>query len=216
MKIQKPKLPEKLLEVFDFVEMLQEAKENEMEIEEKHIKGAYLVEEDITGVRFSNVLFENVRFMECNFEKCTFIDVVFKNSDLSNSNLSQTYFNRCQFVIDKVLGAKFNEAVMKDVFITESNFEYANFNGVKLNVAKFTNSNFESANLTDCKLKNLTCEKVEFINTSFFKTPLKGIDFTNSTITGMVVSNDGVELKGAIVDLYQAAELAKLFGIVIK
>ena len=68
----------------------------------------------------------------------------------------------------------------------------------------------------ECKLKNIICEKVEFKNTNFFRTPLKGIDFTKSTLTGIVVSSEGTELKGAIMDLYQAAEFAKLFEIIIK
>jgi uncharacterized protein YjbI with pentapeptide repeats len=216
MKIQKPKILKESPEIYDFMEVLQEARENETEIEEMHIKSSYLVGEDMTGLRCCNVLFENVRFMECKFQKCSFIDVIFKNCDLSNCDMSQGYFNRCEFITDKAIGIKLNEAIMKDVGIIESNLEYANLTGVTMNVVELVNSNFTSASIAECKLKNLICSQTEFINTNFFKTPLKGIDFTNCTITGMIVSNEGTELKGAIVDLYQAAELAKLFGIIIR
>ena len=40
------------------------------------------------------------------------------------------------------------------------------------------------------------------------------IDFTRSHIDGMIVS--GGELKGAIVSAYQASELAKLLGLIVK
>ncbi|MCI9076787.1 MAG: hypothetical protein HFH10_13590 [Dorea sp.] len=42
------------------------------------------------------------------------------------------------------------------------------------------------------------------------------MDFSDSVITELLLSDDSRELKGAIVDLYQAAELAKRLGIIIK
>lgn len=219
MKIQKPSRMNELVQVSDreeILRILQMAKQEEREIEELCIKGCLLVGEDISGIRFHNVMFENVRFNECNFYKGSFIDVVFTNCDLSNCNLKEGYFNRCEFIYDKALGAKFGLSIFKDVSIKECNFEYVDLNGASINVAEFKESNFKNASLTECKIKNLTCDKTEFVQTNFFKTPLKGIDFTNSVITGMIVSDTGQELRGAKVDLYQAAELAKLFGVIIK
>jgi uncharacterized protein YjbI with pentapeptide repeats len=216
MKIQKPKLLPQLPEVYDFMEVLGEAKQNETEIEEMHFKGACCIGEDISETRFSNILLENCRFNECSFKKSSFVDVVFKNCDFSNCDMSQAYFNRCEFRMNKALGAKFVESILKDVAIYESNFSYVNFDKTKIDVAEMKECNLESANLTECKIKGLECDGVKFISTNFFKTPLKGIDFTKSTITGMVVSAEGTELRGAIVDLYQAAELAKLFGVIIR
>ena len=50
----------------------------------------------------------------------------------------------------------------------------------------------------------------------FFKTMLKGMNFTTCSIQGLVLSDECRELKGAVVDLYQAAELAKYLGVVVK
>ncbi len=219
MKIQKPSSMNELVQISDIEEILRLlllAKQEEREIEELLIKGCFLIDEDISGIRFHNVMFENVRFNECNFYKCSFIDVVFVNCDLSNCNLKEGYFNRCEFINDKALGAKFGLSIFKDVSIKESNFEYADLNGASINVAELIESNLKNASLSECKLKNLVTDKTEFVQTNFFKTPLKGIDFTNSTITGMIVSDTGQELRGAKVDFYQAAELAKLFGVIIK
>lgn len=216
MKIQKPKMVKELPEIEEYLEVIKNAKENETEIEQLHIKNALLIGEDLTGLRFSNVVFERVRFEGCNFQKCSFVDVIFKNCDLSNSNISQGYFNRCEFITDKAIGIKLNEAIMKDVSITESNFEFANLTGVNMNAVAIVNANFKNASFMESKLKNMVCETVEFNQANFFKTPLKGIDFTKSTILGIVVSSEGTELKGAVMDLYQAAEIAKMFGIIIK
>lgn len=219
MKIQKPSRMNELLQISDLEEILktlQLAKQEEKEIEELHMKGCLVVGEDISGNRFHNVIFENVRFNECNFHKCTFVDVVFTNCDLSNCDFGEGYFNRCEFINDKALGAKFGLSIFKDVSIKESNFELADLSGANINVAEFTGSNFKNASLSECRLKSLICDKVEFVQTNFFKTPLKGMDFANSTITDMIVSDTAVELRGAKMDLYQAAELVRLFGVIIK
>ena len=47
-----------------------------------------------------------------------------------------------------------------------------------------------------------------------YRTNLKDIDFTTCDITGLVVMPQ--DLNGAIVDEYQAVELSKLLGIVVK
>ena len=42
------------------------------------------------------------------------------------------------------------------------------------------------------------------------------MDFSDSDISDLVLSDDCSELKGAVVDLYQAAELSRRMGLVIK
>ena len=63
-----------------------------------------------------------------------------------------------------------------------------------------------------CSLKQMKLDQSQFINTEFFKTPLKDLDFTTCILEGISVSTEGNELKGALVNVYQAAELAKLLG----
>ena len=51
---------------------------------------------------------------------------------------------------------------------------------------------------------------------SFFHTSLKGMDLRGNDVEGIIVSEEKNELRGAVADIYQAADLAKLMGIVIK
>lgn len=53
------------------------------------------------------------------------------------------------------------------------------------------------------------------MGTSFFGTLLNGLDFTSSRMEGIVVSDTGKELRGAIVSVSQAADLARVLGLVI-
>ena len=50
----------------------------------------------------------------------------------------------------------------------------------------------------------------------FFGTKLSGLDFTSCNIEGLTVSDTGAELKGAKVDVWQAAMFAKLLGLIIE
>ena len=47
-----------------------------------------------------------------------------------------------------------------------------------------------------------------------FRTNLKGIDFSTSNIDGIIIDKE--DLKGLIVNQFQAVELSKLLGIVVK
>ena len=74
----------------------------------------------------------------------------------------------------------------------------------------------EHGNITACKMKDIQVLRTDFTLASFFKTPLKGIDFTECTIDRITVSEELSELKGAIINPYQAVELAKFLGVIIK
>ena len=52
------------------------------------------------------------------------------------------------------------------------------------------------------------------IGIQLYKTNLQGIDFSTCDITGIVVLPQ--DLRGMIVDEYQAMELSKLLGIIVK
>lgn len=56
----------------------------------------------------------------------------------------------------------------------------------------------------------------KFIRTEFFNTSLSKIDFSNCEVESICVSAKGKELEGVIVNIFQAAELSKILGIVIK
>ena len=51
---------------------------------------------------------------------------------------------------------------------------------------------------------------------SFFHSSLMGMDLRGNDVEGIFVSEEKNELRGAVADIYQAADLAKLMGIVIK
>ena len=94
--------------------------------------------------------------------------------------------------------------------------QYLNLDGSKLESFRVEDTDLENGNFAQCKCKGVTFSQVRLQNASFFKTPLKGMDFTTCDIKGLGLSDECSEVRGAVMDLYQAAELAKRLGIVIK
>lgn len=214
MKIMKPNITTELDIVEDLLPLISLSKEEESDIYAKHIKGVTLTDTDISKVSFKEIIFENCKFVNCLLIKSDFVDVIFKSCDLSNSNFNDGYFNRCQFISCKAVGVNFQNGKLQNLSILNSNFKYANFDTSKLNDVSILDSDMSNGNVSECKLINLESKDVNFIGTSFFKTPLKGIDLTLNQIDGIIVS--GAELKGAIVNACQATELAKLLGLIVK
>ena len=79
-----------------------------------------------------------------------------------------------------------------------------------------TDTDLSHADFPSCKLKEFQLNGVRMIETNFFHTPLSGVDLTSCEISALTLSEENKELAGAIVDLYQAAELAKRMGLIIK
>lgn len=216
MKIVKPVLGEQLDDLEDVASFAGKSRLEETAIVYRRIKGACVSEADLSGLNFEHVLFEHCRLINCSFEKSSFTDTVFKSCDLSNSVFQGSYFNRCELIAAKAVGTNFGDSCMTNVGIDQSNFKYANFNAVRFEKIAISHSDFSDAFVTGCRLKGVLFNALQLVKTSFFDTPLRGIDFTSSRMEGIVVSAKGAELQGAVVNLRQAADLAKLLGVVIR
>lgn len=197
-------------------EGLKERKEEEETVSGVLIKNVFLEEADLSQMRFSSVIFEGCSFQECCFDKGEFTDVRFRFCDISNCSFLDSYMNRVEFCDSKGVGVKLVGSTILHTLIGESNFAYSNFDASKLGYVHFEKSLLQGAFLTQCRCEHVKWSQVNLERASFFKTLLKGMDFTGSVIRGITLSDDCRELKGAVVDLYQAAELARYLGVIIK
>lgn len=215
MKIKPPQIPEALSKVTDFLGLMAAIKHKEYDISNVLLKDEFITDYDFAGQGFRNMVFDNCRFINCSFYKGCFTDVKFKNCDFSGSDFELSYFSRCEFSSSKAVGTTFPQSNFINVVITDSIFEYANFDNGKLQQIKIADSCFNYANITSANLKELDLSETQFLGTVFFKTPLKGINFTKCTIKNISISQDCKELKGMQVSLIQGAELSTFLGIEI-
>ena len=78
----------------------------------------------------------------------------------------------------------------------------------------FSDVTFHTCDLSGGNFENSYWLRLNQVN--FFHTPLEHVDLTTCTIDELVLSEHCDELKGAVVDLYQAAELSRRMGLVVK
>lgn len=192
------------------------AKEEERDIENVRIRGVILSGADLEQVGFYRVLFENCRFLGCSFGHGAFREARFANCDLSNCDFGWAYFKNCEMADVKAMGMKAQNANFMGMSMERCNLSYANLGDARFENWMAAGCDFSESFLTACVLKQVTFRENRLARTSFFGTPLRGMDFTSCQMEEVLVSEDGAELAGAKVDVYQAAEFAKLFGLLVK
>lgn len=215
-KIKAPRLPKSLPLAEDMGAIWQEAAYQDGLISHYHFQNIDIAGYDFTGMRFDTVILENCRLLGAMLDKTSFTDVVFDRCDVSNSSLNESYFNRSLWQSCKYLGANFWQSHLSQITITDCNLQYANFDETIWQDAALAGSDCSQAVFSMCRFKGLTFRDCRFIGTNFFQTALRGIDFEPNILEGIIVSDDAHELQGAIVSALQAAELAKLLGLVVK
>ena len=204
MRTKLPQLPHALLpcEGEELADLLTACRQEERDIENYHIKDAVLAKADLAGLNFHHCLLENCRLIDCTGERAAFVDAVFRRCDLSNSS--------------KGLGTDFHHSAFKQILIEDSNFRYANLDESKLEYAEIKESDFSSAIISNCRLMDFHALNTRLDGVVFFRTALKGIDLSENQIEGISVSDSAYELRGAVISPWQAIELARIFGLVIK
>ena len=105
---------------------------------------------------------------------------------------------------------------MKNITVRQSILRYSIFDKTKMTDVLFEQIDFTEASLTEARLKNFEAVNCKFLKNDFFKTILAGIDFSDSEFSAPMVSNPPVELKGAIINMFQAADLIGLWGVIVK
>lgn len=178
-------------------------------------------DEECGGIETEKLVFDHVRFIRCrfgqsNFEKGEFHDVLFEECDLSNGVFRNGYFKNCRFRNCRMYGSIFESASLKDTHIENCNLAYGNFSKTLWECTEVTDSNMKQSSLAESVFRKPVFHRTDLSGTDFFRTKLKGIDLSDCTIHDILVSDTFSELAGLKVDLYQAAELAKLLRIQIK
>lgn len=190
--------------------------EQERQAEECLLKGIAAEGESFYRGSLKSVELSGCSFHDCDFEKASFVDVLFRGCDFSGSRLTDCYFHRCAFLSVKGVGADFHESLLKEFRMEDCVFSYANFSGTSWESALLNGCDLQESYLEECRLKKTGLNRVKLNRANLFGTALRGLDLRSCEIEGILISDEKKELAGAVVDLYQAAELARLMGLVIR
>jgi len=163
---------------------------------------------------FSSVIFNNYNLIDSELINSYFIDVIFNNCDLSNINFTKTAFKRVEFNGCKLIGTILNDSMLENVVFNNCNLKYVNISDIKLKEVHFKESNLDEASFFSVKINKVIFDKCSFVRTEFESTSLLGVDLSTSDISFIKININN--LKGLIVNNYQAVELSNLLGIIIK
>lgn len=214
MKIEMPKILDTLTEYDVMQDIVQKSVNEEEDMKDFHFFNANLQGVQADVIDFHGGVFENCKFTLCTFHNLYFADIIFMNCDISNVDFTKCFFRRVQFQNCKVLGANFAEATFDSVSMQNCNCKFINASLVKIKNSLFEHTDFSNANFQQGSIKSVALKDCKFIEAEFLHAPLKGVDFTSSDISGILLS--GPELQGAIVTAVQACDLSRYLGLIVR
>jgi uncharacterized protein YjbI with pentapeptide repeats len=213
---KKPQLDDNLDEPKDLLRLLEEHQDTGDDIYHLRIKDAVLENHFFSSLEFNGVLFEHCMFTSVALKHSTFDNVLFRDCDFTNCNFSDSWFTCCEFTTVKNIGADFRNSKLFDMTIDNSNFRYSNFSASGINTCAILGSDMSDTFFAECVFKSVVLDASKFIRTDFFKTPLKSLDFSTCDLQAICISDEYKELKGVVVNTFQAVDLSRFLGIVIK
>ena len=166
------------------------------------------------NVEIKRCKFDAIIFNEVNIKFGTLESIEFVNCDLSNLSFIDTHISIVHFKNCKLFGTNFIDTTLNNVIIEDCMCNMINIIGCKIHNSKMICSNFKSSNIENSELKKLLLDRVNFSNSIFISTALKGIDLSNSNIEDINI--DLKCIKGAIINLEQTMDLIGLIGVKIK
>ncbi|WP_445635590.1 Pentapeptide repeat-containing protein [Nostoc sp. DSM 114161] len=169
--------------------------------------------EGTRGVDFQCAYFDNVKTINTYFKKLSLQDVRITKSDFANTEWEEASLNKVEFINCRLLGFKIIKSRLKNVIFKGCQGQFAQFNFSKFERVIFENSilkdsTFVEASLTSVKFINCQMNNVILADAKF-----KDADFRGSNIEGLQININ--QLKGVILDLFQAAYILQRYANVI-
>ena len=100
--------------------------------------------------------------------------------------------------------------------MVDSQFSYCDFSEASVSSLRASSTSLVESNVYSTRLSRVELDGCDLTRSTVFRASLAGVDLSTCDITGIRVSSDFHELRGAIVGEEQAVQLATLLGIRIK
>lgn len=169
--------------------------------------------EDFPAAVYRGVSFHGCHFSGSSFSHAEFIDVVFDSCDFSNCRFDDGYMVRCSVSSCRFTGAMFGKHMFSHVRMTNTVAPYISCDGSRWDHCRIEKTDLHGGSFFQAKLNTCEFDDADLAECIFLGTPLKGIDLSNSRLDKASFSDHFPELRGAVLNRDQAAELARVFGI---
>lgn len=202
--------------VEDFPALAARAAAEASTLEDILVEKVVLSGADFSALELRRVMFRGCRFVDCDWSGACLEEVVSEHCDWTACRLTGSRLHRCHWSDCKGVGTQWARSVISESNITDCNLSGGNFTSSNFRQVTFLQTNLSGALLSQCRWKGLSFTRCRLVETSFFKTPMGGLDLTSCQAEGLIFSQSGEELKGLIVDTFQAAGLARRLGVVVR
>lgn len=216
MAIANPKLLQNAQRVQDFSILAHVHISEESPLLGVILSGETLEKDDLRQIEIHKARFEKCVFAGCHFEKASFVDTVFEDCDLSGSIFRDAYFERCLFLRCKCVGTDMRETRIKHVTFSQTKLPFACFDRARVSDVLFDQVDFTEASVMEARISRFETIGSRFFKNNFFRTMLSSVDFSENEFVSPIVSMPPEELKGAVLNPSQAADLIGLWGIIVK
>ena len=159
-------------------------------ITKKDIKSCFATQEFFEA-EVENETPTNLTISDINIDSCSFKNVDFSNISLASVDILDSIFEDCD-----LSNQNFNKQFIDRVI----------FKNCKLVGTTFVDSNIRNV--------QFILEETIFEGSEFAGATLKNVDFTTCNINGAIF--DQKSLKNIIVNNFQAASIATMFGVIVK
>ena len=214
--IQSPRLPRQLEEPSGLRALADRCRE-----EERVLTGGWFRGEDLRGAALDRLEVRGCRFTACTFagadlEGASFVDVEFCGCDLSNTRLADAYLERCALTDCKCVGLDGRGGVWKQTALRDCAMGYAALDKARLSHTALHGVELTGATLSQVRLQGIELEDCTLVRNNLFQTPLAGVDLTRCTFSAPTLSQPPEELRSAKVSREQAADLLRLWGVLVE
>jgi uncharacterized protein YjbI with pentapeptide repeats len=183
-------------------------------IEECRLDGSALTRSRASSVRFDSV---------------HLVGVALEESELADLDWQDVLCERCNFAMIRWRGAKLTRALLRGCRMTggklvEGELDNVRFVDCHLDYASFADTRFRRVIFESCQLREASFHGADLTGTVFAECDLEGADFAGAKLQSADVSSSNIsgitvgpgEVRGLSVSRQQAADLAKLFGLVVR
>ena len=163
---------------------------------------------------FEHCEFNNIILQSITIEKVTFRNVKFIQCNFSNTVFNECTFIKCEFYNCKITGCNFIENVLYNVTFQDVNASYASLSMSSIDKCLFKDTLLKNGYVQENKTKSIYFNNVDLMQAQFLKTSLNKIDLSSCKIEGIAISIE--DIKGAIIEPFQAVDLMYLIGVKVK
>jgi uncharacterized protein YjbI with pentapeptide repeats len=183
-------------------------------LEESFFQSIDLSGRSIPSLVIWNSIFDNVSFASSKIGKLRLGDVRLIRCDLSNAVLQGFEANRVEFIDCRMIGMRAIECQWQDVLVENCDLRYAQQCDAKIRGSEFKSCNLAEADLRGSNLEGTIFTNVMLHRADLNRAKLRGTDLRGADIEGIAMQPE--DLRGAVVSVAQALDLARFLGVVIK